>query len=101
MYYGDYREAAGAIGAITFLFAIVFLVLDWLIAKEFQNAAELKGYKETKYLWYCFFFTIGGWLLVCALPNRNVPSVGNETRGNGKSSVYRKDEDEIDEALKF
>lgn len=47
---------------------IIVLVIDYLIAREFYRAAELKGYPQQKYLWICFFFGIAGYLLVIALP---------------------------------
>ncbi len=51
--------------------AIVFFYASYLIAKEFYNIAILKGYRDKKYFWYCFFFSILGILLVIALPNKS------------------------------
>lgn len=48
----------------------IALWIDYLIAKEFYFAAQVKGYPEKKYLWICFFLGIAGYLLVIALPNR-------------------------------
>lgn len=50
---------------------IVFLVVDLLIAAEFQNVAEIKGFNGSlKYFWITFFLGIIGMLLVVALPDR-------------------------------
>lgn len=53
------------------LIAIVYLILDYYIAKWFSEAAEAKGYRDSKYFWICFFFGFIGYLLVIALPDRN------------------------------
>lgn len=53
------------------LIAIVYLILDYYIAKCFSEAAEVKGYRDSKYFWICFFFGFIGYLLVIALPDRN------------------------------
>ena len=53
------------------LIAIVYLILDYYIAKWFSEASEAKGYHDSKYFWICFFLGFIGYLLVIALPNRN------------------------------
>ena len=53
------------------LIAIVYLILDYYIAKWFSEAAEAKGYHDSKYFWICYFLGFIGYLLVIALPNRN------------------------------
>lgn len=53
------------------LIAIVYLILDYYIAKWFSEAAGAKGYHDSKYFWICFFFGFIGYLLVIALPDRN------------------------------
>ena len=47
------------------------LWINYLMAREFQRAAEAKGFTEKKYLWICFFLGLPGYLLVIALPNKN------------------------------
>ena len=56
---------------IYILIAIVYLILDYYIAKWFSEAAEAKGYHDSKYFWICFFLGFIGYLLVIALPDRN------------------------------
>ena len=48
------------------------LYLQYIIAKEFYSAAVTKGYSNKKYLWYCFFLGMIGYLMVIALPNKIV-----------------------------
>ena len=54
---------------IWILIAIVALVLDYFIAKEFQRVAEMKGHHEKRYFWITFFFWVVGMFLVIALPD--------------------------------
>ena len=49
---------------------LLFIFVDYLIAKEFNNAAQEKGYYAKKYFWICFLLGAVGYLLVIALPNR-------------------------------
>ncbi len=59
------------------LACIAVLVIDWLLAKEFYKAANSKGYYAKKYLWIAFLFTMIGYLLIIALPDRGTgESVG-------------------------
>ena len=50
--------------------AIFVLIIDYIIAKEFEAVAIAKGYSEQKYFWYSFLFGIVGYLLVLALPKK-------------------------------
>lgn len=50
--------------------AILVLAFLYMIAKEFAKAAADKGYTERKYFWYCFLFSVIGYLLVIALPSK-------------------------------
>lgn len=52
------------------LLVIVALVVGYLVAAEFQEAAEAKGWPEEKYKWIAFLIPIAGYLLVAALPDR-------------------------------
>jgi hypothetical protein len=56
---------------IILLCSALALWINYLIAREFYNAAEEKGYYDTKYLWICFFLGIVGYLLIIALPARS------------------------------
>jgi hypothetical protein len=46
----------------------VALVIDYFVAKAFQDIATMKGHSETKYFWYSFFLGFIGYLMVVALP---------------------------------
>lgn len=49
---------------------ILCLVIDAVIADAFADAAEAKGFPRKKYFWFSFLFTVVGYLLVAALPDR-------------------------------
>ena len=50
---------------------IVAIVVNFYIATEFYQIAEMKGYPEGKYLWISFLFPLYGHLLVIALPDKS------------------------------
>ena len=50
------------------LLAIFYLILDFFIAKEFADIAEMKGHSGTRYGAFTFFFGVIGMLMVIALP---------------------------------
>jgi hypothetical protein len=52
------------------LVAVVYFILDHYIAACFAEAADAKGYHESKYFWLCFWLGFIGYLLVIALPDR-------------------------------
>ncbi len=57
-----------------FLSIIVLAVgiwIAWYVAKQFREAAKMKGYDQTKYFWLCFLLGAVGYLLVIALPDRS------------------------------
>lgn len=60
------------IRSVFWIVLIVFILIRYLLAREFQLAAEYKGYETKKYKWICFFFGIVGYLLVIALPDIQV-----------------------------
>ena len=57
---------------------IIYIFVRYWIAKQFYEVANLKGYYEKKYLWIPFMF-FAGYLLIIALPSKNV-SVVNKTK---------------------
>ena len=59
---------------------IILTLIDHILAKEFYFVAQQKGYTDRKYYWYCFCFTIIGYLLVIALPYKK----GNTNIGTRK-----------------
>lgn len=56
--------------AIYILILVFVLVVNVIMATEFQEIAKEKGYPQSKYFWYVFLFGIVGCLLVIALPNK-------------------------------
>ena len=68
-------DVAFAGGAFVFLTGsilgiVVLCIINFLIAREFYRVACAKGFDSKKYLWIPFFFTVIGYLLVIALPNK-------------------------------
>ena len=51
--------------------ALVVIVICAIIAWEFSNIAKKKGYYEKRWFWYSFLFTVCGYLMIIALPNKN------------------------------
>lgn len=61
------------------LASIVVIVIEAIVAWEFSNIAKKKGYYEKRWFWYSFLFTVCGYLMIIALPNRNAEaSVGRQ-----------------------
>lgn len=54
---------------IVLIVLAVWLWIDYLLAKEFDLTAQMKGHSERKYFWICFLLAIPGYLLVIALPD--------------------------------
>ena len=52
------------------LVAVIVLIIDIIIAVEFQRIAEAKGHYSEKYGVLCFLLGLPGWLMVIALPDR-------------------------------
>lgn len=52
------------------VFFILGLCVSFFLAGQFFEVANAKGYTDKKYYWICFWLGLGGWLLVCALPDR-------------------------------
>ena len=55
---------------IYIIIAAAIIVVNYFIAKEFYKAAVMKGWASKKYFWFPFFFTLAGYILVAALPDR-------------------------------
>ena len=47
---------------------IIALIIDYVIAKKFEEIAEMKGHEGSTYFWFTFFFGTVGMLMVIALP---------------------------------
>ena len=48
---------------------IIAIVIDYIIAKKFEEIAEMKGHDGSTYFWFTFIFGLVGMLMVIALPN--------------------------------
>ncbi len=59
------------IGRIIF-FIILFIGCNFLVAKEMYSIAKAKGYDSFKYFLFPFFLTLAGWMIVLALPDKNL-----------------------------
>ncbi len=63
------------IGLIIFLSLIVLAIViavNCLIAGEFANIAEEKGFERRRYWHFCFWLPFAGYAIVIALPNRKL-----------------------------
>ena len=47
---------------------IIAIVIDYIIAKKFEEIAEMKGHEGRTYFWFTFIFGVVGMLMVIALP---------------------------------
>ena len=53
-----------------FAIVVLFFVLDWFVAKRFDEIAQMKGQPPEAYFWWCFWLGVIGWAMVIALPDR-------------------------------
>ena len=56
---------------------VLFLIVDFLVAREFYLTAAAKGWNSKKYFFYTFFLLFVGYLLVLALPDRGSGAAGS------------------------
>ena len=56
---------------------IIALIINFFVAGEFANIAEMKGYHGNVYFWFTFLFGIAGMLMVVALPIVSEEEVAN------------------------
>ena len=47
---------------------VIVLIIDYVIAKKFEEIAEMKGHEGGTYFWFTFIFGVVGMLMVIALP---------------------------------
>ena len=47
---------------------VIALIIDYVIAKKFEEIAEMKGHEGRTYFWFTFIFGVVGMLMVIALP---------------------------------
>ncbi len=50
---------------------LIWLIVSWFIAEEFQRIAAIKGFQEPRYFWCSFLLGPIGWLMVIALPDHS------------------------------
>ena len=50
----------------------VLIAVNCLIAGEFANIAEEKGFERRRYWHFCFWLPFAGYAIVIALPNRKL-----------------------------
>ena len=60
---------------------IIVLVINYIIAKQFEAIAKMKGHAGNVYFWFTFFFGVVGMLMVIALP------VQTENKHSGAADV--------------
>ena len=56
---------------LSIIVVVVGIWIAWYVAKQFKEAAKMKGHDQTKYFWLCFLLGAVGYLLVIALPDRS------------------------------
>ena len=59
------------LGVLYFTFLCIMIVVDYYVAKAFEEIAEEKGFSNhSKYFWYSFLLGPVGHLLTVALPDK-------------------------------
>ena len=53
------------------LILVFWIVITSILAEQFYEVAQEKGYDDRKYFRICFWLGLPGYLLVIALPNRS------------------------------
>ena len=56
---------------------VIALIIDYVIAKKFEEIAEMKGHYGNTYFWFTFIFGLIGMLMVIALPNTKAITIKN------------------------
>lgn len=85
--------------ALFIIGAIIALIVDYAIAKEFQGIAEDKGYEYSKkYFWWTFLLPPYGIAMVIALPDlkaRPLPVVKTDNKDYEQSRIEKARRDEL------
>ena len=64
--------AALAVAFIPVLIGLIIAFVIWFkIAKNMARIAADKGYTERKWFHYCFWLGFIGFLMICAMPDKN------------------------------
>lgn len=72
-------SASGGVDAIAMLISMLLVILIFIVAlviwiKACKNMARIaadKGYTERKWFHYCFWLGMIGFVMVCAMPDKN------------------------------
>ena len=65
---------------LSLLLFAVFLVVWYKAARNMARIASDKGYVEKRWFHYCFWLGIAGYLMVCAMPDKNLHAGSSEQR---------------------
>ena len=65
------------LGGEIFLIAVA-VIMHVVFAFLFRNAARMKGHPMWRYFFLCLLFGLPGWILVAALPDRNIVTHNEE-----------------------
>lgn len=66
---------------IYILIIIASIVIDFIIAKEFYIIAAFKGFESVRYFLFPFIFTVIGYMMIVALPDRGKELQKDEASG--------------------
>ena len=78
--------------AVLYVFlAMGYFALSFFAAKEFQNIAIDKGYKDKKYFWWSLLLGAVGWAMVIALPTITKENVDNPFEALAKLSYLHEE----------
>ena len=70
--------------------AIIIIIIEAILANEFQEVAHEKGFYSRKYFWLPFLLGVFGAMVVIALPDRN-----QRTHTRSQTARPKPDKDEL------
>ena len=71
---GTINDSVRSLTIVYIIAAIIFIVINFIIAKKFENVAYIKGHTDVHAFAVCFFLGIIGYIYVAALPDRGSPN---------------------------
>ncbi|MEG1945452.1 MAG: hypothetical protein RR058_08550 [Oscillospiraceae bacterium] len=66
---------------LSLVFLGIAIAINCLIAGEFANIAEEKGFERRRYWHFCFWLGFVGYAIVIALPNRKIAELSKALAG--------------------
>ena len=82
-----------------FLLLVIVIVIDYFVAKAFEEIAEEKGFSNhSKYFWFSFWLGPIGHLMTVALPDKKARMIAAASL---LEEEEKKPTEEIPEELKF